>query len=231
LKHEGQDQFARAEFVADFLHGGEEDVVEGVDGDFVLTRPHPSPLPRGEGVCPHPQPFPRRGKGDALIPSPSPERGRESVPLSNGRGVRSEGVRGQPLIQQIPKYIQYIFCFVQNIAVPESDYLNSLFFLQDLSTFIIIFHLVIFVVLTSIQLYTKLCFVAVEVKYEAFLWMLAAELGVMEPTVAEDFPHELFGFGRILANFTDSFFELIREARVELDWLALTPGLSRRERE
>ncbi len=35
LQHEGQDQFARAEFVADFLHGGEQDGVEGVDGGFV----------------------------------------------------------------------------------------------------------------------------------------------------------------------------------------------------
>ena len=34
LQHEGQDQFARAEFVADFFHGGEQDVVEGVDGGF-----------------------------------------------------------------------------------------------------------------------------------------------------------------------------------------------------
>jgi hypothetical protein len=35
LEHEGQDQFARAEFVADLFHGGEEDGVEGVDGGFV----------------------------------------------------------------------------------------------------------------------------------------------------------------------------------------------------
>ena len=30
LQHEGQDQFTRAEFVADFFHGGEEDIVEDV---------------------------------------------------------------------------------------------------------------------------------------------------------------------------------------------------------
>ncbi|MBV6467367.1 MAG: hypothetical protein PGMFKBFP_02721 [Anaerolineales bacterium] len=36
LKHEGQNQFARAEFVADLFHGGEEDVVEGVDRYCVL---------------------------------------------------------------------------------------------------------------------------------------------------------------------------------------------------
>ncbi len=35
LEHEGQDQFARAEFVADFLHGGEQDVVEGMNGGLM----------------------------------------------------------------------------------------------------------------------------------------------------------------------------------------------------
>ena len=39
LKHEGQDQFARAKFIADFFHGGEEDVVQSVDGYFMLCRP------------------------------------------------------------------------------------------------------------------------------------------------------------------------------------------------
>ena len=41
LQHEGQDQFARAEFVTDFLHGGEQDVVEGVDSLDVIFCPFP----------------------------------------------------------------------------------------------------------------------------------------------------------------------------------------------
>ncbi len=92
LQNEGQDKFARAEFVADFFHGGQEDGVEDVDGGFVLgTRPHSRPLSRGErGVGPRPRPLSPGERGCALIPNPSPAGGRE-FPSPEGRGVRGEG--------------------------------------------------------------------------------------------------------------------------------------------
>ena len=44
----------------------------------------------------------------------------------------------------------------------------------------------------------------------------------MESAIAENCPHELFGFGGILAKFTDAFFEFIGEAWVALMGFSLT---------
>ena len=103
-------------------------------------------------------------------------------------------------------------------------------FLQYLSAFFIILNLFIFVMLTSIQFNTKFCFVTVEIKDKTCLGMLSAEFCIVESTVAENLPHELFGFSGVLAKFTDAFFEFFGEAWVVFDWLALTPALSRGER-
>ncbi len=39
LQHEGQDQLARAEFVTDFFHGGEQDGIEDFNGADVVLAP------------------------------------------------------------------------------------------------------------------------------------------------------------------------------------------------
>ena len=71
-------------------------------------------------------------------------------------------------------------------------------FSQNLGAFFIITNLLTFSVLAAIQFDTKFRFVAIEVEDKTGKRMLSAEFCVVDAAIAENIPHELFGFGGVL---------------------------------
>ena len=101
---------------------------------------------------------------------------------------------------------------VQHIIVREPDYCYAVLFLQNFASFLIIFCMFVFVVLTSIELNTKFCLVAVEVQDESCERMLAAEFPAQKAALSKCPPECMFCLSGIYTQLPDPPLHIVRKS-------------------